>query len=193
VIGSGVIYMIVCEICGGLGFILRDGKISLCSCERNSQFKEFLLHKNFQLNSILPWKKVVSGNKGALDNALTSLADIFIKGEGGGNLFYSYMAEKLRINRSTVIYSSSDITDFFMTKNRGRLFDSHIGVVLGFDLTNSIQGKVMSDFLFFRKSRSNWTTTFWLPYNSMRRLETEYGDVFSTAFKKGTLTLLEVK
>jgi hypothetical protein len=143
---------------------------------------------------IKPWVTLISNVKAELNPQKVAQASVFIKGEKAGTLFYSFMSELLRYNKSTLIVSSSDITEIFMTsKDRKVLSCRNVGVVLGFDLTNNIQGKVMADFIFFRQGLPKTTTTFWLPYNSMRRLETEYGEVFNSAFKNETIKLLEVK
>lgn len=184
----------VCPKCSGSGFILKKGRTVLCSCQRAYQFRQYLLDRGFRLELIEPWLTLISPIKSQLNPLKGTPASAFIKGEKAGTLFYSFMSEQLRHNKATMIVSSSKITEIFMSsKDRKALSCRNIGVVLGFDLTNNIQGKVMADFIFFRQGLLYATTTFWLPYNSMRRLETEYGEVFSSAFKNETIKLLEVK
>jgi len=187
--------MTTCKKCKGKGFILNsDNSTSLCVCQKTLQFKKDLEDRGFRLGMIKPWDVLNSPAVHKIKSL--SYKDIFLIGKSGETVFYSYMTHLLSKETRTRIFSSSELTEIFLSKGseyQSKLSYLSLGIVLGFDLTNSIQGKVMADFLFFRKSNKNWQTVFWLPYNSMRRLETEYGDVFSEYIKEGDLNLVEVK
>lgn len=183
-----------CSNCKGKGFILTPEGTALCVCQRTLLFRQSLQEKGFRLNMVEAWDKLISPAVPKIN--ANSGKSLLLVGKSGGKVFYSYMAYLLLQDRHTQILSSSDITGIYLSKETGRrsqLTSKHLGIVLGFDLTNSIQGKVMSDFLFYRKSNPTWRTIFWLPYNSLRRMESEYGDVFSEYIKEGDLILIEVK
>lgn len=171
-------------------FVLVNGKPQLGQEQKKEQFREFLLSRNFRLDMITPFKEFTGISKVILDGYMLK-QNLFIFGENASCTFYTYMAEVMRRDRNTIIYSSSDLVRMAM-EHSAELNYRHIGVVLGYDLTNSIQEKVMPSFLFDRLGLKGCTTTFMYPQKSMRKLESEYKDVFHEMFKADKLKKLEV-
>ena len=110
---------------------------------------------------------------------------LFFFGEGAERSFYSFMFQKLVSNMDTMIFSSSDLTKMFI-ENTYR-HHSSVGVVLGLDLTKDFHEKVMAQFVDMRLSRG-YVTAFLYPFTSLRKLETDYGNLFSELFKARKFT-----
>lgn len=168
--------------------VVSSGIASLSPEARLTAFREYVTNRNIRLDRV----SVFSGfpESSTLMKYIKS-GSVFISGESADTLFYSFMIEKLRVDPDTLVVSSSELTKSYL--DGPTLKNKHLGIVLGFDLTNNIQEKVMLSFLNSRLGYKALSTTFLYPFTSFRRLETEYGSVFSDAFKAGSLHLVKVK
>ena len=137
------------------------------------------------------WDSVLSIHKKTLNSCLGGKKNVLFYGTAAPTLFYSFAFLHLDRYKDFKIIESGQITSDSFEGDYDYKHDKSLGVILGFDLTNKLQEKVMNSFLFNRVG-FNHTTIFMFPFKTLRKLQTVYGDVFDNLSKEGHLVKIEV-
>lgn len=181
-----------CKLCNGSGYQINNGIVEECICMRKERFKQFLRSRGFKIEHLKPWERLQSKYKPIMDKLFEQKRDVLFMGSNTMQLFYSYMFLQLEKEKSTMIIESGKITSDLLEGNLNYTHAPVLGIVLGFDLTNKIQEKAMTNFLFNRAAKDT-NTIFWFTGRTMRKLETVYGTVFTELIKEGNLVKIEEK